>query len=219
MINLSVLRGKILFPEAFPCPPAVVYPDETRGNHMKQSNGLNRFWTLCGLLLAAGCGREIPITLDPNPGHILEALALKPEEMPEGYAPVEDPDVLSLAGIEENPGYIRREADKVIYSKAGAESAWLALYGKKDEVRLMLMGVYFRDSAAAEEYVEVQESRSRPVSGYRLETDEGAWYMFFALSPELEFTESERERIRAACRAYADRLALAPLFDHMDRVP
>lgn len=181
---------------------------------------------LCGWMglwvgLGTGCGKPEPppaLQLEPQPAHILDVLALQPTEWPSGYTLIEDADLLALAGVRENPGYVRREADRMIYTKAGAEAAWLGLYGPGNEVHLLLMGLYFRDSAAAQVYLDAQQTRERPVAGYRLATEAGAWYLFFAMEPDLAFTEEEREEIRASCNRYAQRLEMERLFDHMDRL-
>lgn len=174
------------------------------------------FW-----VVLVGCARRDPDPpgLDMLPGGVLEVFTLAQEERPAGMVLATDPEILERAGLSLNPGYTVRKREREAMAKVGGVVSWVGLYKREGEVRLVLNGIFFADETEAGVFRGVQESRDRPVAGFRRELDSGEWLVFAALDPELEYSGEEMEWIRAGLDRYASRLDMETLFDHLQGPP
>ncbi len=180
-------------------------------------------WLCAGMLLSglwplSGCsGRDRDIEILPESA--LKRLSLRSRERPRSYTLITDTNLLSLAGLRRNPDYVSRKGDREAVLRVGGSASFLALYGREDVVRLIINGVYFRNTDDAMKYAAVQETRERRVLAFRRDTGSGLWLIFIARDPELAYDEDEMKAIRKALKRYQKRLRLAELFDQLNDLP
>lgn len=176
-------------------------------------------WALiacAGLWLAAlpGCSPQERL-LDPLPVSILNEFSLQRGECHPAYTLITHTNLLAQAGLAHNPDYITERADLERVVQMDGIAAFLALYGPGESVRLMVKGVYFRESQDALKYAEVQNTRQRLIMACRCQTPRGIWLLFFACDPELAYDEREIHLITRGLERYQRRLNLTPLFDQL----
>lgn len=179
------------------------------------------------LILGAGvvlggmtsCSPPQSPTLNPFPARVLNELSLQNGEIPPGYGLLSNTNLLTQAGLSQNPDYLIRRADLEDVVQMDGAAAFLALYGTGESVRLMVKGVFFHKRRHAEKYAKVQGTRQRLVMAYRRETTGGVWLLFIACDPDLTYDEAELRAIRQGLEQYQHRLALTPLFDQMNTDP
>ncbi len=170
-----------------------------------------------GAVLGGGVSCSPPNrTLNLFPASVLAELALQEDEAPLGYKLITSTNLLARAGISQNPDYLTRRSDlEGIFQMDGA-AAFLALYGPRETVRLMVKGVFFREPQHADTYAQVQGTRQRLIMAYRRDTTGGIWLLFIACDPDLEYDEAELRSIRQGLGQYQHRLALLTLYDQMN---
>ena len=180
----------------------------------------SRFIAVWVLMLSVWSGLAADSTqdrlLEPFPASVLNEFALQQDECPPAYGRITDTNLLTLAGITQNPDYLTRRSDLEDLIQMDGVASFLALYGPGESVRLMLKGVFFRELKHALKYVKVQSTRRRLVMAYRRDLPGGIWLLFIACDPDLTYDEQELLSITRGLEQYRQRLALSPLFDQMN---
>ena len=152
---------------------------------------------------------------DVLPADPLQRLDLASDEIPVGYARVCHPDVLKKMGIRQNPDFITKPGDLEAMARSGGLCSFASAVGTGDEVRLILNGVYFRDSKYFDAFVKFQKSRSRRVRAFERAGTDGRWLLMVAIDPELPYSPTEISAIDSCLHRYRERLRLEQVFDQM----
>jgi len=166
-------------------------------------------------LAGGGTGSPPARLLDPFPASVLNEFALQQGESPPAYVLITQTNLLAQAGITKNPDYLTRQSDLEDVIQMDGVASFLALYGPRESVRLMVKGVFFREPQHALKYAKVQSTRKRLVTAYRRDTSGGIWLLFFACDPDLTYDEQELRSITHGLAQYQRRLSLTPLFNQM----
>lgn len=171
---------------------------------------------LAALVLAAGQGCGLGSRCEVLPRGPIERLSLHARELPDGYVRLEDQALLAALHLTANPDYVRRPSDLEQIAGAGGLASFLALYGRSNEVRLAVNGVYFQDARLFDAFVDLQRAKPRHVLALRRATTGGTWLLLAARHPDRAYEAGEIEALRKGLRRYAARLDLEPVFDQLE---
>ncbi|MCC5842785.1 MAG: hypothetical protein JJU05_00900 [Verrucomicrobia bacterium] len=168
-----------------------------------------------GLFRCAGMRGVDSAELNMLPERVLEVFTLRPDELPPEYALLTDQVVLKQIGLERNPAFVSRNADRKLQVQVNAFGGFVGLYGTADEVLLLMKGYFFPDVEAADTYLRIQEGQDRRINAYEVPTPGGGWYLFFALDPEREYSPEEITAIRRGLQRFKSRLNAVPHFSQI----
>lgn len=158
---------------------------------------------------------EPPQLNEVLPVTALQRLDLASAEIPPGYARICHPDTLKKMGIRQNPDFITRPGDLEAMARLGGLCSFASALGTGAEVRLILNGVYFRESKYLDSFVKFQRSKSRRVCAFTSPGEQGRWLLLVAIDPKLPYSQTEITSIASCLQRYQERLRLEPVFDQL----
>ncbi|WFB36667.1 hypothetical protein P3T73_02685 [Kiritimatiellota bacterium B12222] len=149
------------------------------------------------------------------PPSIPEELSIREEELPLGYALIQDEASLQKLSLERNPGYLTLPAEHAALAPRGGLCSIAGMYEHEDHIRLMLNAVYFRDADHCKEFVEIESQKGLHMAAFRKKLSRSEWIIFIASDPEQSYSEREREAFGVMIEKYQRRLKLDLLFDEL----
>lgn len=171
------------------------------------------FSTLAVILVVLPIGRRGgERDLEILPRHTIEILSLQEDEVPSGYRLLAHSGILQELGMRSNPDYIDSVAEMEAVARRGGMVSFAALYGLTDRPRVMINGIYFRDPALCDRFLEFQEQKSRRIQAARKTVRNGVWLIMVAIDREADYSERELAEIEDALRRHAKRLKLEQCF-------
>lgn len=169
---------------------------------------------LLAVVAGGGCGRNTACEVLPRGP--LKELRLHGREIPAGYELLRNPAVLKSLQLSANPDYVQRPSDLELVASAGGLASFLAVYGRSNDVRLVINGVYFRDSGRLDAFVKMQQTKRRAMLAYRRATTDGFWLLLAARNPGGAYDADELALLRRSLQRYARRLGLETVFDTLE---
>lgn len=159
--------------------------------------------------------RPVAVNFNIMPREIHETLTLHPGEYPEGYQPLRSLNILEQAGLETNPSFVLRKGDRELQLNIEAFAGIVGLYGKNDEVLLILKGYFFLNEEASAKYLRIQEAQQKRINAYEFPTEGGSWFLFLAMDSERDYPQEEISAILEGLQRYQRRLNATSHFSQI----